>query len=241
MRMSSGRCEIETADTDETTVEAEPLDGKAASRAAAESLVEELSDRGGGHELAVSLPKRRLVPGFGDANILVRIRAPHGVELDAATASADIVVRGRLGTTDVKTASGDVSIEAAEEPIEVKTASGDVELHRLAGAGGVNTMSGDVVVGEVTSGLRVNTMSGDVRVLRAAAGTIHMRSMSGDLEAGIARGATLFVDATSASGSVRSELPVSDSGPGGPADLEVRATSLSGDVALVRAPETVAV
>jgi hypothetical protein len=80
-------------------------------------------------------------------------------------------------------------------------------------------------------------MSGDVRVQRAASGSVHLRSMSGDLQAGIARGATLFVDATSASGSVRSELHVSESGPGGPADVEVRATSLSGDIALVRAPE----
>ncbi len=118
----------------------------------------------------------------------------------------------------------------------MKTASGDVALGQLAGNAGVNTMSGDVRVRETTTALTVNTMSGDVRVQRATGGTIQLRSMSGDLEAAIARGATLYVDATSASGDVRSELPVTGSAPdGGHADVELRATSLSGDIVVTRA------
>lgn len=239
LRISAGRCEIETAETAETIVEAEPMNGSAASRSAAECLVEKLRERReGGHELLVEVPKHKgLIPGFGNAQVLIRVRGPHGLELDASTASADIVAVGRLGATDVRTASGDISIEAAEGATEVKTASGDVELGRVSGACGVNTMSGDVVVGESTTALTVNTMSGDARVGRASGGTIQLRSMSGDLEAAIARGATLFVDATSASGDVRSELPVTGTAPGGPADVELRATSLSGDIVVTRAPE----
>jgi fatty acid/phospholipid biosynthesis enzyme len=91
LRLTAGRCEIETADTDETVVEAEPMNGSAASRAAAEALEETLSERSqGGHKLVVAMPKlRRLVP-LGDAKVLVRIRAPHGAELDAGTASSDV-------------------------------------------------------------------------------------------------------------------------------------------------------
>jgi DUF4097 and DUF4098 domain-containing protein YvlB len=260
LRLSAGRCEIETADTDETVVEAEPMNDSAASRAAAEALVETLSERSqGGHKLVVAMPKlRRFVP-LSDAKVLVRIRAPHGAELDAGTASSDVVVRGRLGAAEVrtasgdvtietaereievKTASGDVAIETAEQELEVKTASGDVKLGVLRGAGGVNTMSGDVTVGEASAALTVNTMSGDVNVKRLSSASVQLRSMSGDLRAGIARGATLFVDANSASGDVRSELPVSGSAPaGGQADVELRATSMSGDIAVVRAPESIA-
>jgi DUF4097 and DUF4098 domain-containing protein YvlB len=262
VRLTAGRCEIETADTDETVVEAEPMNDSAASRAAAEALVETLSERSqGGHKLVVAMPKlRRLVSGFNDAKVLVRIRAPHGAELDAGSASSDIVVRGRLGATEVRTASGDVAIETAEREIEVKTASGDVAIETaeqelevktasgeirlgvLRGAGGVNTMSGDVSVGEAGGPLTVNTMSGDVNVKRLASASVQLRSMSGDLRAGIARGATLWVDANSASGDVRSELPVTGSAPaGGQADVELRATSMSGDITVVRAPESVAV
>ena len=238
VRLLAGRCEIETADTTETVVEATPMNRSSASREAVDALVEELRDlAGGAKELVVEVPKRkRLVPGFGDAQVLIRVRGPHGLGLDVSTASADIDVIGRLGDADVRTASGDVRLESADGATEVKTASGDVALGRLAGASGVNTMSGDVRVRETATALTVNTMSGDVRVQRATGGTIQLRSMSGDLEAAIARGASLYVDATSASGDVRSELPVTGSAPdGGHADVELRATSLSGDIVVTRA------
>jgi DUF4097 and DUF4098 domain-containing protein YvlB len=233
VRLLAGRCEIETADTTETVVEATPMNGSSASREAAEAVVEELRDLpGGGHELVVEVPKRkRLVPGFGDASVRIRIRGPHGLGLDVSTASADVEVIGRVGDADLRTASGDVHLDAADGRAAVKTASGDVALGAVTGDTGVNTMSGDVRVRETTTALSVNTMSGDVRVMRATGGTIELRSMSGDLEAAIARGASLYVDATSASGDVRSELPVTGSAPDdGAADVELRATSLSGDI-----------
>lgn len=238
VRLLAGRCEIETADATETVVEATPMNRSSASREAVEALIEQLRDLpDGGHELVVEVPKRkRLVPGFGDASVLIRVRGPHGLRLDVSTASADIEVLGRLGDADVRTASGDVHIESAEGRAAVKTASGDVALGTMTGDTGVNTMSGDVRVRETATALTVNTMSGDVRVQRATGGTIQLRSMSGDLEAAIARGASLYVDATSTSGDVRSELPVTGSVPdGGHADVELRATSLSGDIVVARA------
>ncbi len=238
VRLPAGRCEIETADTTETVVKATPMNRSSASREAVEALIEELRDlSGGGHELIVEVPKRkRLVPGFGDASVLIRVRGPHGLGLDASTASADIEVLGRLADADVRTASGDVHIESADGRAAVKTASGDVALGTMTGDTGVSTMSGDVRVRETATALTVNTMSGDVRVQRATGGTIQLRSMSGDLEAAIARGASLYVDATSTSGDVRSELPVTGSVPdGGHADVELRATSLSGDIVVARA------
>lgn len=237
LRLAAGRCEITTTDTAETVVEAQPLNGSNASREAVESLVETLRDRAeGGHELTVEVPKRKLL-GFGNAQVLIRVRGPHGLDLNAATASADVVATGRLGCADVRTASGDVSIEAADGATEVKTASGDVELGHMHDATDVKTMSGNVVVRETGTATEVNTMSGDVRIRRAASGAIQVRSMSGDLEAAIAPGATLFVDANSASGDVRSELQVTGNAPSGPADVDLRATSMSGDIVVTRAPE----
>jgi hypothetical protein len=234
----AGRCEITTSDGADTVVEAEAMNASSASRTAVECLVESLRERtGGGHELRVEVPKhKRLLPGFGDAQVLIRIRAPHGADLDASTASADVVATGRMGAVDVRTASGDVSIEDAQAT-EVKTASGNVQLGRMRDATDVKTMSGDVLLLEAGSATDVNTMSGDVRIRRVAAGAIQVRSMSGDLEAAIAPGATLYVDATSASGNVSSEMPVSSVGPSGPADVDLRATSMSGDILVTRAPE----
>jgi DUF4097 and DUF4098 domain-containing protein YvlB len=236
LRLPAGRCEVTTADTAETLVEAQPMNGSNASREAAESIVETLREHSeGGHELTVEVPKRKLL-GFGNAQVLVRVRGPHGLDLDAATASADVVVTGRPRCADVRTASGDVSIEAADGATQVKTASGDVDLGQMRDATDVKTMSGDVIVRETGSATDVNTMSGDVRVRRAASGAIQMRSMSGDIEVAVAPGSTLFVDANSASGDVRSEIPVTGSAPSGPADVDLRATSMSGDIVVTRAP-----
>jgi DUF4097 and DUF4098 domain-containing protein YvlB len=243
LRISAGRCEIETADTTETVVETEPMNGSAASREAADAMIEKLSSRSeGGHTLLVEMPKQRgLLSSLRGAQVLVRIRAPHGADLDGSTASADIVVRGRVGATGVSTASGDVTIENAEQAAEVATASGDVKVRALGAGGSVNTMSGDVTVGETSGTLSVNTMSGDVKIERVATGAIQVRSMSGDVRAGIARGATLFVDADSKSGDVSSELPVTGETPAaGHADVELRASSMSGDILVARAPENVA-
>jgi DUF4097 and DUF4098 domain-containing protein YvlB len=236
LRIPAGRCEVTTADTAETVIEAQPMNGSNASREAAESIVETLREHSeGGHELTVEVPKRKLL-GFGNAQVLVRVRGPHGLDLDAATASADVVVTGRPRCADVRTASGDVSIEAADGATQVKTASGDVDLGQMRDATDVKTMSGDVIVRESGSATDVNTMSGDVRIRRAASGAIQMRSMSGDIEVAVAPGSTLFVDANSASGDVRSEIPVSGSAPSGPADVDLRATSMSGDIVVTRAP-----
>ena len=54
LRITAGRCEIETADTAETVVEAEPMNGSAASRAAVECLVEKLRHRSRGRPRAAS-------------------------------------------------------------------------------------------------------------------------------------------------------------------------------------------
>jgi hypothetical protein len=81
-------------------------------------------------------------------------------------------------------------------------------------------------------------MSGDLRVERLAAGAVELRTMSGDIVASVRAGATLWIDASSMSGEVSSDLPVSDSAPaGGHTDIELRASSMSGDIDLRRAEE----
>ena len=140
------------------------MNGSNASREAAESVVETLRDHPeGGRELTVEVPKRKLL-GFGNAQVLIRVSGPHGLDLDAATASADVVVTGRPRCADVRTASGDVSIEAADGAVQVKTASGDVALGHMRDATDVKTMSGDVIVRETGSATNINTMSGNVRI-----------------------------------------------------------------------------
>ena len=237
IRVQAGRVDIETADTAETTVEIESLDGGDAARAAVESARQELRPVGERHRLVIEVPRRPRLFGWNEPEVLVRIRCPHGTGVVAKTASADLELRGRAGTFSTKTASGDVTVEAAGD-VDVKTASGDVSIGAVAGRANVNTMSGDIVVDEAAASVSVHTMSGDLRIERLASGTAEMRSMSGDIVATVRPGATLWIDASSMSGEVSSDLPVSDTAPsGGGTDIELRASSMSGDIDLRRAEE----
>jgi hypothetical protein len=237
IRVQAGRVEITTADTEDTTVEIDPLDGGDASRAAADAARQELRPVGDGHRLLIEVPRRPRLLGWNEPEVLVRIHCPHGTAVVAKTASADLELHGRAGAFSTKTASGDVTVEAAGD-VDVKTASGDVSVGSVAGRASVNTMSGDVVLDEAPGPVSAHTMSGDLRVERLRSGTAELRTMSGDIVATVRPGATLWIDASSMSGEVSSDLPVSDTAPaGGSTDIELRASSMSGDIDLRRAEE----
>jgi DUF4097 and DUF4098 domain-containing protein YvlB len=121
-------------------------------------------------------------------------------------------------------------------PAKVNSASGDVQIREAGSSLEVNSASGEVQLGEAGSSVSVNTASGDQAIGVVVQGKVTLKSASGDLKVGVREGSTLWVDARSRSGQVRSELPVSDAPPEGNAPhVELRANTMSGDVELVRA------
>jgi len=93
-----------------------------------------------------------------------------------------------------------------------------------------------VIVREARGSVRVSTASGDQNIGSVVTGQVELKSASGDLKIGIAEGSTLWVDARSRSGEVRSELPVSELPPEGEGPtVELRANTMSGDVTVSRA------
>ena len=104
-----------------------------------------------------------------------------------------------------------------------------------------NSVSGDVVVGEVYGDLTVGTVSGDLMVRAAGPGEVGLKAVSGDVVVAMRRGLRVKLDVSSVSGSVGSELDVSDTpsrADGPEANLRVR--TVSGDVRITRAAEAVA-
>jgi DUF4097 and DUF4098 domain-containing protein YvlB len=239
--IASGRVEIETDETDETVVDVEALRGD----------VEDLRVEQRGREIVVE-HRRRLSLGRDEFD--VRIRAPHGADAELNVASADARARGRLGTVEVNTASGDVEIEhvagdarvhaasgdvrfdSVGGKVDVHTASGDIELKTVGGHASVRTASGDVAVGEAAAGLSVHTASGDQTIGSVAQGSVDLKSASGDVTIGIKQGSRLWIDARSMSGDTSSELEIvgAETSSEGPL-VELRATSMSGDIRVVRA------
>ena len=202
--------------------------------------------------LTVEVPKRAQLRG--DTSLDLTIELPAGSAVAARTASADLSCSGELGALEGTTASGDVTAERVTGPASFATASGDVRLTEAGGdvsastasgditieqVGGdltVKTASGDLKVGQAGRSAEVKTASGDVRIQSIAAGRADVTSVSGDVALGVQPGTGVYLDLSSVSGHVRSELdPDSGDGSGGGADLTLRCNSVSGDIRITRA------
>ncbi len=258
LELPIGEIEIET-DKGATTTSVE-LSG---SGGAAEQMVEdariESRDRADGQEITVEVRSQRSwFISFDRETITLRIRCPEGADLDVRTKSADIRVRGSLGDVSAKTASGDLNFDEVSGEVRIKTASGDVHVEDVHGSTSIQTASGDLFIsrarGEVSgqlvsgdvfirdalSAVGLNTVSGDQRIEAVVAGSVDLHAVSGDILVGVRRGSRVYVDCNTISGSTRSELELSDA-PVAQIEaeaplVEVRAKTVSGDIAITRAP-----
>jgi DUF4097 and DUF4098 domain-containing protein YvlB len=230
---ATGSIELETVDGSKTEVE---LDGPSE---AVEDARVELRERGEGHELVVQTHPRGGLRLFrlNTKEIDVKLRAPHGAAVEISSASANVEGRGRYSNVEVNSASGDVTFEEIEGDAQANTASGDVEIVRIGGSGKVQSASGDVEIRAADGSLKAQTASGDLEIGSVASGEVTLQTASGNISVGVKQGSTLWIDARSMSGETSSELEVGDSAPSGEGPLvEVRATAMSGDIRVRRAP-----
>jgi Putative adhesin len=266
VRLGSGEIRLEASDTAETTVYLEPLhDNDASVTAVEEARVEQRGDeilvdvrgprrflRGADVLVEIRCPDdSSLRAKTGAADIKghgrlgsVEVETGSGDvqfseiagDAEISAASGDVQLATVGGEGKINTASGDVQVGLLGGAAKVNSASGDVQIRESGGALQVNSASGDVLVREASSSVSVNTASGDQTISSVFQGKVDLKSASGDLRIGIREGSTLWVDARSRSGDVRSELPVSDLPPEGDAPhIELRANSMSGDITVVRA------
>jgi DUF4097 and DUF4098 domain-containing protein YvlB len=251
LSLRAGDIELEAVEGTTTEVELTASgDSEDARRLLESARIEQRGDR-----VVVSVPKPGILGFLRDLDLRLTVRSPHGAHVRAETASATLRGRGRFGSLDARTASGDVQLDAVAGNAKAKTASGDVDVDEVGGDADVATASGDVAFGRVAGeavvrtasgdvrireggrGVTVSTASGDQRVEGVVAGGVTLKSASGDIEVGIAKGSSVWVDARSMSGETRSELELGDREPA--ADdapfVELHAMTMSGDVSVVRA------
>lgn len=260
IRIPTGRVAVETIDEPHTEIELVPLGGRGDDAVQQIDVVHD--EHGGRHVISVEQRDRiRWGPiqiAWG-GDVEVRVRCPVGSEVEFSGASADLRADGQFGKVAARTASGDILLGDVGGKLEIKTASGDVKLSRveaddaslvtvsgdieigtISGRLTLRTVSGDVEVGVATGPLTISTTSGDVELRSLEGGDLRLQSVSGDARVGIGRGTKIFVDATSVSGSMNSELAVGDelddASETGDADVvPVYVKTVSGDVRLVRA------
>jgi DUF4097 and DUF4098 domain-containing protein YvlB len=243
--LASGRVTLAAGPVSATTVDIAP------SRFSrnAEKLIDEVRVAFDHGRLEVAGPRRA---GLfrGHAAFDVTITLPEGSRCMARTASADITCNGELAELDAHAASGDITaarvtghLQAETSsgdvrldetgPAEIRTASGDVRLTWARDDVTVRTASGDVNIANAAADVAGMTASGDFRIASVARGSTEVSTASGAVVIGVNPGVGVYLDLSSATGSVTSQLD--ETGPSEDVALGVRCRTASGDIRIVRA------
>jgi hypothetical protein len=187
--------------------------------------------------LSVVTPDRRGLGGFGSLTVTVEV--PEGSSSLVHTASADVSCTGELSALDVHTASGDVSAERVSGLARVVTASGDVQVGAATEAK-VETASGDVRIEQADGAVTVRTASGDVWIAQTSGRQTEVKSSSGDISVAVARGIGVYLDLSSLSGTVSSELEPAEENSGAGMTMTMQCRTISGDIQVLRAAQPAA-
>ena len=191
-----------------------------------------------------------------DTSLDVVITVPSGSNCEAETASAEISCLGEFGSLNVRTASGQVRAAsvageaqitsvsgrvtvAAAGTMTVKTASGSIEVGEVTGALQVGSVSGRVQVGSAGGPVNVQTSSGRITLDEISSGTAKINSISGEIRVQVTPGTDVYLDLSSLSGKVTSELDPADAqspaGQSSAATLQLHCRTVSGSIRIGRA------
>jgi DUF4097 and DUF4098 domain-containing protein YvlB len=207
-----------------------------------------------GHQLVVEQRTKRAWGIFSlGVDLDVDVTVPLGTTVTCDAGSSDVAIDGRIGSLGVRVGSGDLRFDEVDGDVTVKAASGDVKgrhvggdvtvhgasgdvtVTRVDGALVMRTASGDLLVGEADGSVQVNTMSGDLQIRSLGGPSAELRSVSGDIDVGVPQGRGVYLDLSSLNGDVRSDLE-SGTTPATEPDLDLVASTVSGDVRVRRAP-----
>ncbi|MCX4649250.1 MULTISPECIES: DUF4097 family beta strand repeat-containing protein [unclassified Streptomyces] len=201
----AGRIRFIAADRADTTVEILPADkSKSRDLKAAEQTTVTYAD--GVLRIEAAAAKNRILGNSGSVEVSVQL--PAGSRIEAKTAAAELRGVGRLG---------DVTFEGAQ---------GTVKLDETTGAR-LTLQAGDILVGRLNGPAQISTQKGDLNITEATSGTVELRTESGDITIGAARGVSAALDAGTTYGRIHNTLKNTD---GATAALTIHATTAHGNI-----------
>lgn len=154
------------------------------------------------------------------------VTAPAGALVTARSVSGDIRVTGIKGELDVETVSGDVRLDGVGQLGRAKTVSGDVDVSgaQVDGTLEASSVSGNVIARAVKARrIELGTVSGNVELVDAACDTVTAKAVSGEVSftGALAKGGRYAFK--SHSGDVRLVLA-------GEVGFEIEASTFSGNI-----------
>ncbi|HXW03938.1 MAG TPA: DUF4097 family beta strand repeat-containing protein, partial [Vicinamibacterales bacterium] len=193
------------------------------------SLVQvDVSERGGRSEVRVRYPRDENRRNRRNVNVSVdfTLTAPEQTRLTVNSISGSISVRDIKGELALETISGSLRIANAGQVPKAKTVSGDVEIAdtTLQGALDAATISGTLTLRKVQAArLDLGSVSGDVVIQDVQSPRVRAQSISGEVQLAGALQRGSRYDLSSHSGQVRVLV-------GGDVGFDLEASSFSGSV-----------
>ncbi|MFJ5559002.1 DUF4097 family beta strand repeat-containing protein [Streptomyces sp. NPDC093250] len=180
---------------------------------------------------------------------VVSLAVPAQTRVEVGVVGAAAVVSGIQGPAAVKGVAGDTTLVALSGPVRAETVSGNVEAQSLTGDLRFASVSGDLTVVEGSgSSVRADTVSGSMIVDLDTDGptNVKLTSVSGEIAIRLPDPADAQVEANTASGAISNafdSLRVQGhwgahklTGRLGAGSGTLRATTVSGSIALLRRP-----
>jgi DUF4097 and DUF4098 domain-containing protein YvlB len=256
VELGAGQVTVRATETDETHV---TVDGPDAEETTVDQRGDEIAvvapERrsgllGFGRSLTVTvtLPHDSdLTTKFGSADLEVTGRVG---SVRVKTGSGAVRLGDLTGDAVIKTGTGDVEVASSLGDLRVKAGSGALRVGRTGGtavlatgSGRISvdttedetvakTGSGDVVVGSAEADVSLTSGSGDLEVGSFSRGELRAKTATGNVVVGVVGGIPVWTDVSSVTGEVRSNLRGAGRPEEGQDHIEIRATTVSGDVVL---------
>ncbi|THA70337.1 hypothetical protein E6P78_10245 [Streptomyces sp. A0958] len=182
---------------------------------------------------------------------VVSLAVPAGSTVEVGVVGAGAFVSGVSGRTEVRGVTGDTTLVKLSGPVGAETVSGSVEAQSVTGDLRFQSVSGDLTVVEgAGASVRAESVSGGMVLDVDPTGKptdIRLTTVSGEIAIRLPHPADATVEANTASGSVSNgfeDLRVSGqwgakkiTGTLGSGTGTLRATTVSGSIALLRRPQ----
>ncbi|MEW2403056.1 DUF4097 family beta strand repeat-containing protein [Streptomyces sp. NPDC046862] len=183
-------------------------------------------------------------------NVVVSLAVPARTHVEFGVIGATAVVSGLDGRTEVKGVSGDTTLVGLSGPVRATTVSGNVEAQAVTGDLRMNSVSGDLTVIEASCPtVKAESVSGSIILdidPTSSPADVGLTSISGEIAIRLAHPADAEVEANTASGTISNAFDdLRVSGPWGAHKItgrlgegngRLRATTISGSIALLRRP-----
>lgn len=181
---------------------------------------------------------------------VVSLVVPAGTRVEVGAVGADAMISGITGDAEVKGVMGDTTLVGLSGTVRTETVTGSVEAQTVTGDLRFNSVSGGLtVVDGAGASVRAESVNGDMIVDLDASDRptdVKLTSVSGEIAIRLPHPADAEVEANTTSGTVSNafeDLRVSGqwgtkkiTGRLGPGNGRLKATTVSGSIALLRRP-----